>query len=165
MKKSSILLSILLGLALVQGCKKKEEKAADPAPMAGTGTATTTTPPPDPNAGTAAGTGAMAGTGAGTGGDMAGTGAGTGAAAAIEDVKKLPDGMPADCTKAYDAMVKYKGCEKHPADSRAQMIKAWNAAVDGTFVHYKDAKGDTKATIAKTCTSMVQTSEMLVKDC
>ena len=166
--KNTLLLSVLIAIALV-GCKKKEDKAADPATTtAGTGTAATP-PPPDPNAGTAAGTGAgtgeMAGTGAGTG-EMAGTGAGTAAPAGdMAELKPLPDGMPDDCKKAYDKMVKYRGCEKQPAASRGDMVKAWNMAVDGTFVHYKTAKGDTKATIEKTCTRMSSTFDMLIKDC
>ena len=169
MKKSSVFLSIVLGLVLLQGCKKKE-KEADKAPdttMTGTASGTAATPPPpDPNAGTGAGTGgSMAGTGAGTGDTMAGTGAGTGAPTAMAELKPLPEGMTDDCKKAYEKMGKYRACEKHPADARADMVKAWNAAVDGTFVHYKDAKGDTKATIERTCKSMSETMDMLIKDC
>ena len=166
MKTSAVCLSAVLALALL-GCKKKEDKPADPVPATGTATATGagtgTATAPDPGAGTATPTDP----GAGTADPGAGTGAGTAAAGGdeIAEVKALPEGMPADCQKAQEAMVKFKACEKHPASSRAQMIKAWNMAVDGTFVHYKSAKGDTKKTIEETCTNMVKTSELLVKDC
>ena len=163
MKKSSVLLSILVAAALV-GCKKKDaDKAADKAADQTMGTASATgtgatppPPPPDPNAGT----------GAGTGGAMAGTGAAPAAGGGdIPELKALPDGMHDDCKTAYDKMVKYRGCAKHEAKDRTDMVKAWNAAVDGTFVHYKTAKGSMKETIEKTCTSMASTLDMLITGC
>ena len=149
MKLSSILLGVAVSVSLLSGCKKKEAEKADV--PAGSGTAVAT------NAGTAAAEPTGAGTAAGTGAAPA--------AGGLEEVKQPPEGMPADCTKAYDAMVKLHGCEKHPVDHRAPMIKAWNTAVDQSFVHYKGASDDMKATLEKSCTSMVQSTEILVKDC
>ena len=166
MKTSAVYLSAVLALALL-GCKKKEDKPADPAPATGTATApgagTGTATAPDPGAGTATPT--DPGAGAGTADPGAGTGAGTAAAGAIEDVKPLPEGMPGDCQKAHEAMVTIARCEKHPADHRAPMIKAWNMAVDSSFSRFKDASADQKKTIERSCASMVKASAMLVKDC
>ena len=84
---------------------------------------------------------------------------------ALEDLKALPTGMPKDCVDAEAAMKTLHDCDKVDMETRKSMSKAWNLAVTGSYENYARADEHDKQTIAGSCTSMLKTVPLLIKDC